>query len=96
VRLDADSQGFLSNLAYFAEKGEFSAIPDSQGNVYVADGEIYIYDKEGKQTGMIRVPERPSTLVFGGKDHKMLFVTGRSALYKADLSTLVTSGPNLK
>jgi len=57
-------------------------VPDIQGNVYVADGEVYIYNKEGKQTGFIHIPERPSTIVFGGKEGKTLFITGRSALYR--------------
>jgi sugar lactone lactonase YvrE len=81
VRMEVDARGYLSGLTYFAQKGEFSAIPDSIGNVYVADGDIYVYDKNGKQTGFIQVPERPSTLVFGGKDKNMLFVTGRQGLY---------------
>lgn len=81
VRMDVDAMGYLSNLVYFAEKGEFSAVPDAQGNVYVADGDIYIFNSAGKQTGFIHMPERPSTIVFGGKDHKTLFVTGRNALY---------------
>ena len=81
VRLDVDPQGYLSNLTYFAEKGEFNAVPDNNGNVYVADGDVYIYNKEGKQTGMIHIPERPSSLGFGGKDKSMLFVTGRTGFY---------------
>jgi len=82
VKSDVDPKGFISNLNYFAEKGEFSSVPDIQGNVYVADGEVYIYNKEGKQTGFIHIPERPSTIVFGGKEGKTLFITGRSALYR--------------
>jgi hypothetical protein len=85
VKLDVDPQGFLSNLVYFTEKGEFSAISDQKGNVYVADGEVYVFDKDGKQTGLIRVPERPSSLVFGGKDHNLLFITGRSSFFAARL-----------
>ena len=86
VRLDVDSHGYLSNLTYFIEKGEFSSICDSQGNIYVADGDIYVFNKDGIQTGMIHIPERPSTIAFGGKDKNTLFVTGRSALYSVDLT----------
>jgi hypothetical protein len=87
VRLEVDSHGYLSNLTYFAEKGEFCSTQDNQGNVYIADGDIYIFDKEGKQTGMIQIPERPSTLVFGGKDRKTLFVTGRSSFYSVNINS---------
>jgi sugar lactone lactonase YvrE len=87
VRLDVDSQGYLSNLSYFAEKGEFSCVADKKGNLYVADGDVYIFDKDGKQTGMIHIPERPSTIAFGGKDKMTLFVTGRSSLYSVNIKS---------
>jgi sugar lactone lactonase YvrE len=82
VEMNVDSKGYISDLKYFAEKGEFSSVPDRTGNVYVADGQVYIFDKEGKQTGMISVPERPSSISFGGKEGKTLFITGRNALYR--------------
>ena len=82
VSYDVDEKGYISKLKYFAEKGEFSSVPDQQGNVYVADGELYVFDKEGNQTNMIRIPERPSTMSFGGKDGKTLFVTGRSEFFR--------------
>jgi hypothetical protein len=85
VRMDVDSQGYLSNLVYFAEKGEFNSIPDKNGNVYIADGEVYVFNNEGKQIDMIKIPERPSTLAFGGKSN-VLFVTGRSALYSVNIN----------
>lgn len=81
VRLSVDREGYLSDLKSFAEKGEFCSIPDDSGNVYIADGEVYIYNSDGTQKGMIRIPERPSGLAFGGKDRKTLFVTGRSEFY---------------
>ena len=85
VKFNVDPKGYISDLKYFAEKGEFSSVPDGLGNVYVADGQVYIFDKEGKQTGMIAVPERPTTITFGGKDGKTLFITGRNALYRAEI-----------
>jgi sugar lactone lactonase YvrE len=85
VRMSVDSKGYISDLKYFAEKGEFSSVTDGTGNVYVADGQVYIFDKEGKQTGMISVPERPSTISYGGKEGKTLFITGRNALYRTEI-----------
>jgi hypothetical protein len=84
VRLDVDDNGYLSDLTRFAEKGEFSAVTDGKGNVFIADGDIYVFDREGRRKGFIHVPERPSTIVFGGKDRRTLFVTGRTALYSID------------
>lgn len=82
VQYDVDVQGYLSNLRYFAEMGEFNSVPElATGNVYVADGEVYVFDANGQQKNIIRIPERPSSLTFGGKDKKTLFVTGRSSFY---------------
>ena len=82
VSVDADTQGYVSNLKYFAERGEFVSITDRQGNVYIADGQIYVYDSTGKQIKVIKVPERPTSLTFGGKDGNTLFVTGHNGLYE--------------
>jgi sugar lactone lactonase YvrE len=81
VKMDVDSEGKLSNLQYFIEQGEFGSAVDSKGNIYVADGHIYVFDKNGKKTGKIEVPERPSSIQFGGIDGKTLFITARSSLY---------------
>lgn len=81
VKIDIDAQGKPSNLRYFVEKGEFGSAVDTQKDLYVADGQIYEYDPQGKQIGMIHVPERPTTIRFGGSDHQTLFVTSRSSLF---------------
>lgn len=81
VKADVASDGTLSNLRYFVEYGEFGSAVDKEGNVYVADGQVYIFNKEGKRIGIIEVPERPSTLQFGGTDLNTLFITGRSKLF---------------
>ncbi|MBN1894788.1 SMP-30/gluconolactonase/LRE family protein [bacterium] len=82
VKMDVDSAGRLSNLVYFIEQAEFSSAVDETGNLYIADGHIYKYSPDGKALGMIRVPERPSTIRFGGRDGKTLFITARSSLYR--------------
>jgi sugar lactone lactonase YvrE len=79
VRYEVDRQGYLSNLKYFAEKGEFSATPDKDGNVWIADGEIYRYDANGTQQELIHTPERPSTLTIS---NGTLYFTGRTGFYK--------------
>jgi hypothetical protein len=73
--------GTLTNLKMFAEQGGESVIQDSKGNVYLAAGNIFIYDPSGKQIGTINVPERPIDLIFGGKDGKTLFILTHSTLY---------------
>lgn len=81
VKMEVSVDGQLSNLKYFVEQAEFGSAVDSHGNVYVADGQISIFDKNGNKTGKIEVPERPSSIQFGGKDGNTLFITARSSLY---------------
>jgi sugar lactone lactonase YvrE len=80
VSMQVSPEGYLSDLKYFAERGEFDSATDDKGNVYIADGQVYVYDSTGKQIGVIKVPERPTSLTFG-KDGK-LFVTGHNGLYE--------------
>ena len=83
LSLNVDQQGYVSNLKYFAERGEFDSATDYKENVYIADGQVYVYDNTGKQTGVLKVPERPTSLVFG-KDNR-LFITGHNSLFQVQL-----------
>jgi hypothetical protein len=80
-RFTVGPKGHLSDPQFFAEKGEFSSAVDNQGNVYIADGQIYVFDPSGKEINVIETPERPATIVFGGKNNDTLFITGRTGLY---------------
>ena len=86
VKMDVKEDGTLSNLHYFVEQGEFGSAVDKNGNLFVANGHIYIYNPDGEQIGLIKVPERPSTIQFGGKDKDVLFITARSSLYAVRIS----------
>lgn len=86
VKFDVATDGTLSNLKYFVEWGEFGSAVDKDGNIYVADGQIYKFDKEGRELEMIKVPERPSTLVFGGKNREYLYATGRSIFFRIKIN----------
>jgi hypothetical protein len=63
------------------ERGGSSVVTDSAGNYYVASGQIFIYNQQRKQIGILEVPERPSSLAWGGRDGKTLFIGARSSLY---------------
>ena len=65
----------------FAPRGGSSVVTDAAGNVYVAEGQLYIYSSSGKQLGMVEIPERPSSLAFGGTDKKTLFIGARGSLF---------------
>ena len=65
----------------FAERGGTSAVEDTAGNVYIASGQVYVYDREGRAEGVLEVPERPGSLCFGGKQRRTLFIGARSSVY---------------
>ncbi len=73
--------GTISNLKLFAEQGGESVATDNNGNVYIAAGQIYVYNAAGKMIDTIDVPERPSQLLFGGHDGSTLVILARSSLY---------------
>lgn len=81
VRLDVDADGKLSNLKEVCPHGQYSSVTDKQGNLYIADGEIFVYDKSGKEIRRIQLEERPISLAIGGKDFNILFATTTKSLY---------------
>jgi type 1 glutamine amidotransferase len=90
VRYKVDTKGYLSDLKYFAEKGEFSAASDQDCNVWIADGDIYKFDSSGIQQRLIHTPERPSTLTIS---KGALFFTGRTAFYRLASLASATTNP---
>jgi sugar lactone lactonase YvrE len=62
-------------------------VTDTSGNVYVAEGQLYIYNAGGKQIGIVEIPERPSSLAFGGADKRTLFIGARGSLFTLQTAT---------
>lgn len=67
--------------AVFAPSSGTSVVEDVAGNVYVAGAQVFVFDQSGHLTGTLEVPERPSSLTFGGSDRRTLFIGARSGLY---------------
>jgi len=76
-----DQDGTLKDLKLFVNVGGESVTEDSQGNVYIAAGQIHVFSPAGELVDTIDVPERPAQLLFGGTDRKTLFIAARSSLY---------------
>ena len=49
--------------------------------MYVANGQIFVYNPAGKLMSQINVPERPIDIVFGGANHATLFILAHHALF---------------
>ena len=73
--------GALTGLVRVADRGGESAALGPDGRVYVANGQVFVYGADGKQTGRIDMPARPLQLVFGGQDGHTLFILTHHALY---------------
>ncbi len=83
VAFDVGTDGSTSNRRDFATlgsepQGSFGAdglAVDSEGRLYATAGAgIYVFDKAGKQLGVIPTPRAPITLAFAGADRKTLYV----------------------
>jgi gluconolactonase len=60
---------------------------DTAGNIFVATtGGIDVFAPNGTNWGTIPVPMQPSNCAFGDADHKTLYITARTALYKVRLA----------
>jgi Pectate lyase superfamily protein/SMP-30/Gluconolactonase/LRE-like region len=79
------ADGTLTDLKPFVERGGESIAVDRSGNIYVANGQIFVYDPSGKQVAEIDVPERPIDLVIGGADCRTLFILSHHTLYSVSL-----------
>ena len=82
IHSETDTQGFLQHSHAFADGGDRSVVTDQTGNVYVANGDISIFDSTGKPIGIIEVPERPTSLLISGDK---LYITAISSLYQVRL-----------
>ena len=78
-------QGTLTDLKVFTDRGGESVAVDANGNVFVANGQIFVYDPQGKEAARIEVPERPLQLIFGGPKRQTLYVLTHHALYSVEV-----------
>jgi Pectate lyase superfamily protein/SMP-30/Gluconolactonase/LRE-like region len=81
VRVDVGVNGKLSNAKEIHSRGGYSTAVDKDGNLYIAEGQIFVYDKSGKEINRINIPERPISITIGGKDGNTLFATSQNSLF---------------
>jgi hypothetical protein len=81
VQLDVAPDGILSNMQVIAPRGEYSTAVDDYGNLYIADGQIFVYDQDHREIRRISLEERPISMAIGGKEKNTLYVTTHSSLY---------------
>lgn len=77
--------GSLIGLKPFANRGGESVATGPDGNVYVANGQVFVYSPDGRPVRRIDIPERPLQLVFGGTGGRTLFILTHHSLYAIDI-----------
>lgn len=72
----------LTQAAPGQNRGGDGLTVDTKGNLYItmAMG-IEVISPAGKSLGIIKFPEQPANVTFGGKDRKTLYATARTGLY---------------
>jgi hypothetical protein len=82
------ADGALNNLRVLADRGGESVAVGPDGNIYVANGQIFVYNPEGKQIARIDVPQRPINILFGGNHGRTLYILAHRALYSVEVRGL--------
>jgi gluconolactonase len=87
--LDLDPSGKMIRRRIFADMSsdETDGVPDGMkvdvdGRVYcTGPGGTWVFAPDGARLGIIRTPEVPANLAFGGADLRTLFLTARTSVY---------------
>jgi gluconolactonase len=87
--IELDSAGNMVKRRIFADMSsdETDGVPDGmkvdqQGHVYcTGPGGTWVFAPDGSKLGVIRTPEIPANLAFGGPDLKTIFFTARNSVY---------------
>ena len=88
---DVAADGTLSNNRTFVDMSSAEpGVPDgmkvdTEGMIYCAgSGGIWVTDPAGDRLGIIRFPEVPRNLAFGGPDFGTLYITGGESVYSLE------------
>jgi sugar lactone lactonase YvrE len=82
---NVNADGSLSATGDYVKHGEYATAYDRAGNTYVAAGQVRVYDRGGRETGIFDIEERPISMEVGGKEGEYLFITTNRSFYKMPL-----------
>jgi gluconolactonase len=97
---ELDAAGAVRRRRIFADMSsdETDGVPDGmkvdvEGRLYcTGPGGTWVFAPDGTRLGIIRTPEVPANLAFGGPDLRTLFLTARTSIYT--LRTKVPGRPH--
>ena len=81
-RFRVNADGSLSATGDYLQHGEYATAYDREGRVYIAAGQIYVLDKQGREERRIDLEERPISMEIGGREGQYLFITTNRSFYK--------------
>ena len=100
---DVAENGTLSNGRVWADMSsdEPDGVPDGmkvdvEGRVYcTGPGGCWVFDSDGSHMGIIRLPEIPANVAWGGDDHRTLLFTAQTSIYTMRMTIEGTRIPTL-
>ena len=93
--LELDAAGTMIRRRIFADMSsdETEGVPDgmkvdAEGRVFcTGPGGTWVFAPDGTRLGIIRTPEVPANVAFGGPDLRTLFLTARTSIYSLRVRT---------
>jgi gluconolactonase len=77
-----NTDGTVNNKRLFVSVGSDGMTIDTQGNLYLTTpNQVQVYDAAGVHIQDFLTQENPTNVTFGGRDHRTLFITARTAVY---------------
>jgi len=76
-RYRVEASGDLAEKTLFTAHGADGLALDAQGRLYMVGETVMVFNEAGSKVADFDFPFRPTNVAFGGKDRRLLFVTGK-------------------